>query len=508
MLKHHNIKKNLSNENTFFNKIIFILIIFLILSIPYSINSNLTNVPELEYHDYQTLKLLIPSKKCKCTLFFTSHSRNNTIDNDNNNYRIIEYKNRKNYFVTYYLDDVIYNQFEPIFIEHGLIRSNHILADNNFYLSKKYFDLFSNSSKFLRLNNFKKLYRFFGYQVLMKDSLYFNYKEMKKEFDEDYNYMSETYYYPDDKKIIREKFENYTLNKDDLWLVKPSHKSGGKGIEILESLKKIKLTDFLLNKYITNLDLINNKKYDLRLYILVTGLKPLRIYCNQEGLVRIAANNFTLNEEFIKNRYVHLTNVGVSLKSKDFISPDNSSNEDANIWTLQMYSKRLKKNNIDINELKKNINDIIIKSIISVYKNLTEELTNNKLNDMNFFDLLGYDIIITKNFEPILLEINSGPSIVYHNELEKKIKTNLIVDMFNLVGISLFNKNMAFYEKKEIKNSVEDNVQNALCELKRPRGDFELIFPLKENIDTYNKFFKGRNNEENTVFWNIIKNGG
>ena len=241
----------------------------------------------------------------------------------------------------------------------------------------------------------------------MKDSLYFNYKEMKKEYNEDYNYMSETYYYPDDKKIIREKFENYTLNKDDLWLVKPSHNSGGKGIEILESLKKIKLTDFLLNKYITNLDLINNKKYDLRLYILVTGLMPLRIYFYQEGLVRIAANNFTLNEEFIKNRYVHLTNVGVSLKSKDFISPDNSSNEDANIWTLHMYSNRLKKNNIDINEFKKKINDIIIKSIISVYKNLTEELTNKKLNDMNFFDLLGYDIIITKNFEPILLEINS-----------------------------------------------------------------------------------------------------
>ena len=173
-----------------------------------------------------------------------------------------------------------------------------------------------------------------------------------------------------------------------------------------------------------------------------------------------------------------------------------------------MYANRLKKLNVDFNEFKQKINDIIIKSIISVYEKLTSEQTKNNLNDINFYDLLGYDIIITKNFEPILLEINSGPSIVYHNELDKSIKTNLLVDTLNLVGISLFNKNMAFYKKKEIKNSVEYNVQNALCELKRPRGDYELIFPLKENINNYKKFFKNKNNKENELFWAEIESGG
>ena len=500
-------KKSLSlNENKFFNKIAFLSFIILIISILFSINTNLTNVPELEYHNEQTLQLLVPSRKCKCTLYFTSNIRDKNYGKDSNKYKIIEYKNRKNYFITYFLDDIIYNQFEYIFKEHGLIRSNYIFADNNFYLNKKYFDLFSNSSKFLRLNNFKKLYRFFGYEILLKDNLYKCYLEMKKEYNEDYSYMSETYYYPDDKEIIREKFGDYEFNINDLWLVKPARKSGGKGIEIFESLKKIKLQNFLLNKYITNLDLINNKKYDLRLYILVTGLKPLRVYCNQEGLVRIAANNFTLNEDFIKNRYVHLTNVGVSLKSRDFISPDNSTNGEANIWTLNMYSDRLKKKNININDLKQKIYDIIIKSMISVYHNLTLEQSKNNLNDVNFFDLLGYDIIITKDFEPILLEINSGPSIVYHNQLEKNVKTNLVVDMFNLVGISPFNKNIAFYKNNKIKNTVEYNVQNAICELNRPRGDYELIFPLKENINKYKKYFKGKNNEENEMFWNIIQN--
>ena len=502
-------KYNYFNDNRIILKLLPIFTMVFVLLILYTINTNLTNVPELLDERDQTLKLLVPkqkSKYCQRTLFFTSTLRNNKDNIDN--YSIIEYKNKKSFFVTYYMGDEEYEQYEDLLAEHGIIKSIDAFADNNFYLSKRCLSLIKKYKDSMKLNNFKKFYRFFGYQVLKKDTLYRNYLEMKKEFDEDYNFMSETYHYPDDKDIIEKKFENYTLNLDDLWLIKPAHLWGGIGIRIFQSLNDIKAKSFLLNKYITNLDLINNKKYDLRLYILVTGLKPLRIYFNQEGLIRIAAENFTLNEESIKNRFVHLTNTGVNSANKDFIIPDNSSNEEANIWNLKMYAKRLKKLNVDFNEFKQKINDIIIKSIISVYEKLTSEQTKNNLNDINFYDLLGYDIIIKKNFEPILLEINSGPSIVYHNELDKSIKTNLLVDTLNLVGISIFNKNIAFYKKKEIKNSVEYNVQNALCELKRPRGEYELIFPMKENIDTYKKFFKGRNNDENTMFWNIIQNGG
>lgn len=347
-----NQKNTISKEKIILAKLIFILIIILIIFIHDSMNANLTNNPELQKHNNQTLKLLIPKKNCKCTLFFTSNIRNKTIDKENDKFKIIQYKNKKNYFVTYYLDDIEYFQFDKLLEEHGLIKSNNTFSDNNIYLSKKSTKLIESNNKLIKFNKFKKFNRFFGYHALLKDSLYMNYQQMKKEFNEDYNFMAETYNYPDDKEIIIEKFRNYKFNTNDLWLVKPTHKSGGSGIEILESLKKIKLKNYLLNKYITNLDLINNKKYDLRLFILVTGLKPLRIYFNQEGLVRIAANNFTLNEEFIKNKFIHLTNVGVNLLSKDFIAPDNSLNEEANTWNLYMYERRLKKLNVDFNEVK------------------------------------------------------------------------------------------------------------------------------------------------------------
>ena len=357
----------------------------------------------------------------------------------------------------------------------------------------------------MNINNFNKYYRFFGYEVFMKDTLYFNYMKMKKEYNKDYNFMPETFCFPKDKNFINKKFKNYTLNINNLWLIKPPNKGGGNGISIFDSLNNINQDEFLLTKYITHPHLINNKKYDLRLYVLITGLKPLRIYLNKEGLIRIAVNNFTLDYNSIKNKFVHLTNTDINIQSKNFIRPNNTENEQANTWNLHTYERYLKRLKIDYFKIKEKIKDLIIKSMISVYQNLTLELTQNNLNDHNFYDLLGYDIIITKNYNPFLLEINTGPAMHIFNKLDEPIKTNILVDTLNIVGISPYPKNKNLNRIIQPKINIDYNVNLAVCELSRPRGDFELIFPLKDNIDIYKKFFKKINNMENKLFWKIIK---
>ena len=111
--------------------------------------------------------------------------------------------------------------------------------------------------------------------------------------------------------------------------------------------------------YITNIHLIKGKKYDLRLYALITGLKPLRIYFYKEGLVRIAAEKYSLNLTSIKNKYIHLTNIGINKSNKNFLDPNNTKDENANIWNILIYKNYLKKYNIDWNNIRENIKDII-----------------------------------------------------------------------------------------------------------------------------------------------------
>ena len=390
-----------------------------------------------------------------------------------------------------------------------LVRSYNIYGDHNLFFSRRTIKFIQNGNFTFQVNKFKKYNFLFGYEEFDKDNLYMDYFKMKKEFNSDFNFMSETFIYPNDKLEIEKKFVNYKLDINDLWLIKPINDFGGNGIIILNKLKEIKRDSYLLTKYITNLDLINNKKYDLRLYVLVSGLKPLRIYFNQEGLIRIATHNFTLNKNSIKDKFTHITNLGFNSKNKDFIIPNNNNTiiekKNSNIWNLDMYRKYLEEKGVDFNKLIEKIKDIIIKAIISVYFNLTEKLSNNSLIANNYYNLLGYDILITDKFEPKLLEINTRPNLVNHADLDNIINTNVFVDTLNLVGIVPFIRNNDFKSKYIglLGMTVKEAVDNALCELNRPRGDFELIFPLKSNINIYKKYFKN-NNQENEMFWKKI----
>ena len=245
---------------------------------------------------------------------------------------------------------------------------------------------------------------------------------MKELFFEDFNYLPETYNYPEQKQIIIKKFKNYKLNLSELWLVKPSNSGGGHDISILDTLNNIKLKEFVLTKYIKNINLIKGKKYDLRLYALISGLKPLRIYFYKEGFVRIASEKFSLNVSSLESKYIHLTNICINRFHKNYIRPDNTNNENANMWSISMYKSYLKTCNAEWEDIRQKIKDIIIKSIISVYNILLEENNKENLKDQGFYDLLGFDILITDDFIPKLIEINYTPTMEMFNNLEKKLK--------------------------------------------------------------------------------------
>ena len=72
------------------------------------------------------------------------------------------------------------------------------------------------------------------------------------------------------------------------WILKPPNASCGNGIEVVNDFEDLpKLEEvFCVQRYMKQPLLINAIKFDLRVYVLVTSVDPLRVYLYQEGLTR------------------------------------------------------------------------------------------------------------------------------------------------------------------------------------------------------------------------------
>lgn len=106
----------------------------------------------------------------------------------------------------------------------------------------------------------------------------------------------------------------------NLWIVKPTNLSRGRGIYIIDDISEVNIEDeaAIISRYVANPLLINGHKFDLRIYVLVTSYEPLRIYVYQEGLVRFASEQYT-TKDAKTNIFNQLTNYSINKKSQNFV---------------------------------------------------------------------------------------------------------------------------------------------------------------------------------------------
>ena len=366
---------------------------------------------------------------------------------------------------------------------------------------------FKKEIKNVIINENQKINKFLNcLDYCTKSSLYMNYKIFKEKYPSDFNYMLESYLYPLEKDKIESIFKNYTLNNtDNIWMVKPNIGLSGINISLLTNFSEINLKDYIITKYLYNSHLIKGYKYDLRFHGLVSSIKPLKLYLYNEGLVRLASEKHNFSASFHQNKFAFITNLHLNIKNKKkFIYPKNLSNiENSNLWNLETFQNFCSKNNINYDKLYHEVADIFIKAIISVREKIIEDMEKHKFEISNFYHLIGFDIILDDNLKPYLLELNRECGFRNNNDAEKYFTFNIITDTLNIIGIKI-NQTNANQEKKGKLDTLTEHLKESLCELDRPRGGYELIFPLKKNFKKYKKFYGENIPEEDKELWNNL----
>ncbi|CAH2302324.1 tubulin polyglutamylase TTLL5 isoform X2 [Pelobates cultripes] len=147
----------------------------------------------------------------------------------------------------------------------------------------------------------------------------------------------------------------------------------------------------------------------------------------------------------MSNRFMHLTNYSVNKESTSFVRSQNPDAEDCGSqWSFSGLLRYLNKNCKDTPTLISNIEDLVIKTIISAEETITTSCRYTP-HKINCFELYGFDVLIDENQSPWLLEVNTSPSVTCDDFLNLKIKSNLTADMLSLVGVKCKNP----VEKKE-----------------------------------------------------------
>eukprot|EP00698_Gefionella_okellyi_P009504 TRINITY_DN2422_c0_g1_i1.p1 TRINITY_DN2422_c0_g1~~TRINITY_DN2422_c0_g1_i1.p1 ORF type:complete len:335 (+),score=59.20 TRINITY_DN2422_c0_g1_i1:794-1798(+) len=240
-----------------------------------------------------------------------------------------------------------------------------------------------------------------------------------------------TFILPNDYSLFVEEFRKAPHTK---WIMKPSSKAQGIGIFIINKLSQVKKwarenkwpyvsarDSYVISRYVDEPFLVGGKKFDLRLYVLVTSYKPLKAYFYKHGFCRFCTQQYSSDMSDIDNMFIHLTNVAIQKHNDDY------SDRNGGKWhidKLKLYVEQTRGRHV-ATKLFEDIFFVIVQSL--------KACQSVVINDRHCFEVYGYDMLIDSNLKPWLLEVNASPSLTTTTRSDRTIKQHLLNDTFNIV---------------------------------------------------------------------------
>merc|ERR1719424_1239107 len=82
------------------------------------------------------------------------------------------------------------------------------------------------------------------------------------------------------------------------------------------------------------------------------------------------------------------------------------------------------------------IMDLCLKTLISVKPVISAETRRATAHSANCFELYGFDVLVDEELKPWLVEVNLSPSMLAESPLDQQVKSAVLSDTFNLVGVA------------------------------------------------------------------------
>ena len=194
-------------------------------------------------------------------------------------------------------------------------------------------------------------------------------------------------------------------------------------------------------------------KFDLRLYVLVTCCHPLVAYVYDEGLARRAAAPYDVGD--LDERASHLTNYSIGKHRRSTAAEaaagagvDGASAchgaSSALKWSLHTLREwlRAERGVAIAARIDAEVDAVVAKTLVAAEPELHAGMHASGhpaaaagVPCRNFFQLFGFDVMLDAELKAWLIEVNAGPSLATDAPLDEELKSAMLVDLMNVVGV-------------------------------------------------------------------------
>lgn len=366
---------------------------------------------------------------------------------------------------------------------------------------------------FQRLNHFPNMH------LLCRKMLFFSRcMKMRERFPGWYTFFPKSYSLRTDEKALQEEVRSLR-GKVKTFLMKPNAGCQGKGIILtrnpVKEAKHLKDQDYIVQYYVHRPLLIDGKKFDMRVYVLMTMCGAandnsedeggrhwsggtigggLELYVHTEGLVRICATPYSKpTTDNLGDVCKHLTNYSVNKESEDYafagaegadeapsdISLSNEGDGTEGFTSnkrdfrfLETFVNETMQSSAGSNgadggggdeddddepheartkgaasntstpwqQLLRKVDRAIVLSVMSALHDVRHayqasgSLSGQREDGRNSFELMGFDVLVTRSGNVHVLEINHSPSLFCDTVLDVRIKKNVLKDTLRIIS--------------------------------------------------------------------------
>jgi hypothetical protein len=187
----------------------------------------------------------------------------------------------------------------------------------------------------------------------------------------------------------------------NVWIVKPGANSKGSGVECMNTLPELlhhcdTMPNRVVQKYVERpLLLFSGRKFDIRQWVLVKSVMPLRIFLFSECYLRLCNEMYDLGD--LRNRERHISNWQVNKNGRNV--------SDGAVASLQEFRDELQEitgsRSHWEDKLQPQLQEIVIQTMRAVEGKLVPRQQS--------FELYGFDLMIDESMRMWLLEVNLSP---------------------------------------------------------------------------------------------------